>query len=110
MFSKAVKYTLTALIQLVTHTPQTQLRSLAATAHVPYPFLAKLVPTLVQAGILSSSRGKGGGVRLARPPAEISLLQVIQAVDGNRILTDCPFHPRPCPGNPYCPLRELWDP
>jgi Rrf2 family iron-sulfur cluster assembly transcriptional regulator len=108
MFSQATKYALAALTQLATR--PTPIRPLAAAAHVPHPFLAKLVPTLVRAGILASSRGRGGGVRLARPAQEISLLQVVQVVDGHRLEEECPFHPQPCPGDPHCPFRELWDP
>ncbi|HEX5273038.1 MAG TPA: Rrf2 family transcriptional regulator [Gemmataceae bacterium] len=54
----------------------------AQAAQVPDRFLLKLLLPLVSAGILRSTRGPGGGYRLARPAAAISVLDVIQAVDG----------------------------
>jgi Rrf2 family protein len=54
---------------------------------IPLPFLAKVISGLVTAGLVVTSRGMGGGVVLARPPEEITLLQVIQAVDGPILLS-----------------------
>src|SRR5262249_1491378 len=56
---------------------------LTAQAHgIPERFLLKLLKPLVSAGILQSVRGPGGGYRLARPASKITLLEVIEAVDG----------------------------
>jgi Rrf2 family protein len=70
-------------------------------------FLGKIVQTLAKAGILSTRRGVGGGISLAVPPEEITLLQVIEAVEGPIALNDC-LGPQPqclhvdaCPAYPY---------
>jgi Rrf2 family protein len=70
-------------------------------------FLGKIVQTLAKAGILSTRRGVGGGISLAVPPEQITLLQVIEAVEGPIALNDC-LGPQPnclhvdsCPAYPY---------
>ncbi len=55
---------------------------LAAYFDLPAPYLAKQLQSLVRAGILTATTGPRGGFRLARPPGEITLLQVVEAVDG----------------------------
>ena len=63
--------------------------SLAAETGIPLPTAQKLVSRLSGAGLLESSRGTGGGVRLARPPAAISLADIIEAVEGPIQMTSC---------------------
>lgn len=112
MFSRTAKYAVMALVELAGrgNGGPVRVKTLAAAAGVPQSFLAKLVHRLVRAGILSSARGKGGGIAFAHPPEEITLAQVIRAVEGERPFDDCPFLPDPCPGLQDCPLFELWDP
>lgn len=75
---------------------------------IPLPFLAKIVSQLSVKGILDAMRGASGGVRLARPPEEISLLEVIQAIDGEISLNRCVLNEEACPVSSYCPVREVW--
>lgn len=111
MFSKTAKYAIIALVNLAAqgNGSPIQVRTLAAASGLPRPFLAKLIPPLVRARIITSTRGKGGGIAFARPPQEITLAQVIRAVEGERLFTGCPFFPEPCGGKPTCPLAPLWD-
>jgi FeS assembly SUF system regulator len=62
---------------------------LAGETGIPLPTAQKLVSRLSLAGLLESSRGTGGGVRLARPPAAISLADIIEAVEGPIAMTTC---------------------
>ena len=111
MFSKAAKYAVMALVELAAQGDgPAQIRALAAASGVPRPFLAKLIPQLVRAGIITSTRGRRGGIAFARPPTGISLAQVVRAVDGDRVFADCPFSTAPCRGRDGCPLAPLWDP
>jgi FeS assembly SUF system regulator len=63
--------------------------TLAAETGIPLPTAQKLVSRLSTAGLLESSRGTGGGVRLARPPATISLADIVEAVEGPIVMTSC---------------------
>jgi len=63
--------------------------TLAAETGIPLPTAQKLVSRLSTAGLLESSRGTGGGVRLSRPPAAISLADIIEAVEGPIAMTIC---------------------
>ncbi|MBB3347536.1 MULTISPECIES: SUF system Fe-S cluster assembly regulator [unclassified Sphingomonas] len=63
--------------------------SLAEETGVPLPTAQKLVSRLAAAGLIDSTRGTGGGIRLARPPAMITLADVVEAVEGPIALTAC---------------------
>src|SRR5512139_427392 len=56
---------------------------------IPPSFLAKIVSQLSVAGLLQTSRGARGGVSLARSPEQISLLEVVEAIDGPILLNEC---------------------
>ena len=62
---------------------------LAEETGIPLPTVQKLVSKLSAAGLLSSVRGAGGGFRLARPPAAVSLADIIEAVEGPIAITSC---------------------
>ncbi|NWK96726.1 AsnC family transcriptional regulator [Sphingobium lactosutens] len=63
--------------------------TLSAETGIPLPTAQKLVSRLSAAGLLESSRGTGGGVRLSRPPAAITLADVVEAVEGPIAMTAC---------------------
>lgn len=69
--------------------PKVNATTLSAETGIPLPTAQKLVSRLSVAGLLESSRGTGGGVRLARPPAAISLADIIEAVEGPIAMTAC---------------------
>lgn len=82
MFSQTVEYALRAMVQLATSAPDactTQI--IAENTRVPGAYLAKVLQSMRRAGLVHSRRGVGGGVRLAKPPKKISLLDVINAVE-----------------------------
>ena len=66
--------------------------TLSAETGIPLPTAQKLVSRLSAAGLLESSRGTGGGVRLSRPPAAITLADVVEAVEGPIAMTACAEH------------------
>jgi Rrf2 family protein len=67
-------------------------------------FVAKIVSTLARAGVLETHRGAAGGVQLGRPSSQISLLDVVQAVEGPIRLTRCVRTPPACPVVDRCPF------
>jgi Rrf2 family protein len=62
---------------------------LAGETGVPLPTAQKLMGRLAAAGLLSSTRGSGGGFRLARPAGEVSLADIVEAVEGPIAMTNC---------------------
>lgn len=76
---------------------------------LPVPTVQKLVSRLTSAGLLRSSRGVGGGLKLARPPAAITLADIVEAVEGPIALTACVDHHRPeCGMEESCCVRPHW--
>jgi FeS assembly SUF system regulator len=63
--------------------------SLAEETGLPLPTVQKLVSKLSSAGLIESQRGTGGGFRLSRPPATISLADIVEAIEGPIALTAC---------------------
>jgi Rrf2 family protein len=76
---------------------------------IPLPFLTKVISRLATAGLVTTSRGMGGGVSLARPPVEITLLQVVEAVDGPIVLNHCLLRSGTCAREPFCAAHDVWD-
>lgn len=71
-------------------------------------FLAQVMTPLVRAGWVRSDRGPGGGYRLSTPAERISLLAVIEAVEGETLTGRCVLRDGPCPGSESCPIHEAW--
>jgi FeS assembly SUF system regulator len=83
---------------------------LAQDSAVPMPTVAKVLKDLAREGVLESERGAHGGYRLARPPAEITVLQIIRALEGPVSLTACVDGTEGnCDVEALCPMRGNWD-
>jgi Rrf2 family protein len=81
---------------------------IAQDQNIPPSFLAKIVSQLSVAGLLQTSRGARGGVSLARAPHDITLLEVIEAIDGPILLNECVADEANCTFSEDCPLRPVW--
>ena len=75
---------------------------------IPPSFLAKIISQLSIAGLIHTSRGARGGVSLARPPEAISILEVVEAIDGPLTLNECTHSLEGCPFGENCPIRPVW--
>jgi Rrf2 family protein len=82
--------------------------TVAEDQRIPPSFLAKIISQLSIAGLLHTSRGARGGVTLAREPQDISLLEVIEAIDGPIQLNECVGEDKECSFDADCPLRPVW--
>jgi Rrf2 family protein len=82
--------------------------TVAKEQNIPPSFLAKIISQLSIAGLLHTSRGARGGVTLAREPKEITLLEVIEAIDGPIQLNECVGDNGACTFDHDCPLRPVW--
>ncbi len=83
-------------------------RDIAENQQIPPSFLAKIISQLSIAGLILTSRGARGGVMLARPASEVSILDVVEAIDGPMLLNECTSAPHLCPFGSDCPLRQVW--
>jgi len=82
---------------------------IAQEQRIPPSFLAKIVSQLSVAGLLQTSRGARGGVSLARSADQISLLEVVEAIDGPILLNECVAdHGGSCIFGEDCPMRPVW--
>lgn len=92
MFSQTAEYALRAMVQLAfAGQAGCSTDELARKTQVPRAYLSKVLQGLRAAGLLDSKRGAGGGVRLVKPPEEISILDVVNAVDPIRRINSCPL-------------------
>jgi FeS assembly SUF system regulator len=101
-------------IVLLTHMaddPETRYNApdLAHEAQLPQPMVSKILKLLAREGLLESHRGVNGGYALARPPREITVSEIIAALEGPIAITECiDDTPGECSQEPVCPLRSNW--
>ncbi|MBX9680463.1 MAG: Rrf2 family transcriptional regulator [Gemmataceae bacterium] len=109
MFSQTVEYALRAVVHLASDSPAAKTtEEIARATLVPQAYLAKVLQSLVQAGVLRSQRGIGGGIALAKTPSELTILEVVNAVDPIRRIKTCPLG-LPTHGSTLCPLHRRLD-
>src|SRR5262245_46906388 len=102
MFSQTAEYALRAVVYLAAQggEPRTA-QQIAEVTRVPAGYLSKVMQALSRAGLVHSQRGLGGGFTLAVPPADLTVLDVVQAVDPIRRIKSCPLgikgHVNLCP-------------
>ena len=75
---------------------------------IPKSFLAKILQRLTKAGILESFRGVKGGFHLARKAGQISLLDVIEAIQGPTGMNRCAVDKKSCKFSSYCTVHPVW--
>lgn len=83
-------------------------RELAERASLPLPAVSKILKALVHRGLLVSHRGAKGGYGLARPASEISVAEIIAALEGPIALTECTLGPGHCEQEISCMTRQPW--
>jgi Rrf2 family protein len=85
-----------------------QVKDIAQATGIPRAYLAKLVHDLQSKGLVATRRGYRGGVVLARPADQISLIDVAEAVSGKTFSVPCLLGMRECSDEHACPLHHLW--
>ncbi|HBB39958.1 MAG: Rrf2 family transcriptional regulator [Nitrospirae bacterium CG18_big_fil_WC_8_21_14_2_50_70_55] len=109
-FTRATEYAALGVLHLATLEPGVVLSTeeIARQRRVPAKFLAGVTRDLVRAGIVTAHRGRNGGVSLALPPAEITLRDVYEAVEGEMHVADCMRPQSRCQRLGECALTEVW--
>jgi len=109
MFSKTVEYALRAVVHLAQETPTAQKTSdIAAATKVPPAYLAKILQSLRIGGVVKLQRGAGGGVSLAESPEDLTILDVVNAVEPIERITTCPLGLK-SHGTHLCALHHQMD-
>ena len=107
--SKLTDYAVVVMVRLGQVSAVATSAGVASSTGVPEPTVAKVLKALCGAGLVQSQRGARGGYRLARPLAEVSLAEVIRAIDGPIALTACVDGGAGCEVEHLCAVRGRWD-
>jgi Rrf2 family protein len=109
MISQTVEYALRAVVYLAGQAPGARTtEQVAAATRVPRAYLSKVLQGLVRAGVVHSQRGVGGGMALVKPPAELTILEVVNAVEPLGRIRRCPLGLASHGAN-LCPLHRRLD-
>ena len=109
MFSQTVEYALRAVVYLAQNPERScTTEEVAKATKVPSAYLAKILQGMVRSGVIRSQRGVGGGVKLARPPEDLTILEVVNAVEPIQRIKVCPLG-LSTHGTNLCPLHKRLD-
>ncbi len=108
--STKARYALRFMIELSLHEGEglVHLATVAAAQDLSQKYLEQLAMLLRHAGLVDAERGSQGGYQLAQPAAEITVLQIVQAVEGPFQLVHCLVRPATCARSSACAAHGLW--
>ena len=116
MLSNSCRYGIRAVIYLASRplsNGKTGIKKIGSDLGLPTPFLAKILQMLAKQKILSSSKGPHGGFSLLKDPREITLLDIVNTIDGYDTFTNCVMHNGSCEGvekdGKHCPLHKDYE-
>jgi Rrf2 family transcriptional regulator, iron-sulfur cluster assembly transcription factor len=112
IFSSSTEYAIRGLSELAARNASgpVMLDELVGGTGLPRDFLAKIFQKLVRAGVLRSAKGRGGGFALARPQHEITLMEIVQALEGEQALDGCVIGLARCNDQMPCAQHDLYKP
>ncbi|MGL5742601.1 MAG: SUF system Fe-S cluster assembly regulator [Legionella sp.] len=107
--SKLADYGTVVMVYLAKHAQELcNARDIAFHTHLTVPTVSKILKRLTSAGLLTSVRGVAGGYRLLRPATEISVSQIIFALEEHRGFTECSLQPNDCSLQGVCAIQGNW--
>lgn len=111
--SRQADYAIRAMMDLaeIPEGELSQTREIARRQEIPEKYLPTIVRTLARAGLIRTLRGSHGGVSLGRPASQITLRDVVEAIDGPLLLNRCLIRPGECggTGDTHCSLHNFWE-
>lgn len=118
MLSNTCKYGIRAVIYIALNSSDNRrigIKEISKELEIPTPFLGKILQTLAKDKLLISTKGPNGGFGLARPAKKISLLDIIEKIDGTDIFDECLIGLRTCSATKkkklvQCPIHEKYEP
>lgn len=110
LLSSACIYGLRASVYLASSSNEnyTSITQISDDLGISRHFLTKILQQLTQAGLMESMKGPKGGVRLTASPEEIYILEIVAAIDGMELLTECVLGLPGCGIEKPCPFHEKW--
>ena len=106
------RYGLSAMIDLAVYSENeaVSLNSIAERQHISEGYLEQLMAKLKKAGLVTSIRGASGGYRLARPAAEVSVGDILRALEGSLKAVECPVEQaKGCEESSFCVTKYVWE-
>jgi Rrf2 family protein len=112
IFSSPTEYAIRGLSEMAIRENgnRVMLDELVAGTNLPRDFMAKVFQRLVHAGLLRSSKGRGGGFSLSRPAHEITMMQIVEAIEGPQMMDRCVVGLEKCHDSMPCPQHDLYKP
>ncbi|NQT97522.1 MAG: Rrf2 family transcriptional regulator [Candidatus Marinimicrobia bacterium] len=110
LISRSSEYAIELVLYLINQNSDTfiPLHQIAKDTNLSYHFLGKISQILVKNDLLKTYRGPNGGVTLNRLPSEISLYDVVSAVEGDAFLDQCMLRPQRCSDDSPCQIHPVW--
>jgi Rrf2 family transcriptional regulator, iron-sulfur cluster assembly transcription factor len=109
LISRTAQYALRAMTVLAAQEDRMTVKDLAGAVGAPQPYLARIIMTLADTGMVDARRGPGGGLKLGRGAGEISLMEIVRCFDGDTLFERCALGLPGCKeSDPKCPIHEDW--
>ena len=110
LFSKSCVYGIRSVLYLTleNHRQYVPIKEISEKLGISFHFLTKILQTLSQGGIIDSFKGPKGGVKLAKSPERISLLDIVYILDGKSLFEQCVLGLPGCQEKTPCPLHHSW--
>lgn len=110
LLSKSCVYGLRASLYLASNRDSgyTSIRQMSDKLDISFHFLTKILQQLNAVGIMESYKGPNGGVRLTKPGTEVTLYEIVKAIDGEELFTECALGLPGCGVQKPCPIHDKW--
>lgn len=110
IFSKKCEYGLQAILYLASRKDKEYLpaKEIAEDLKIPKEFISKILQSLVEFNIVGSKKGKNGGFFLAKNPNKIRLIDIVEAIDGLEVFSNCILGFPNCSSKTPCPVHNEW--
>lgn len=110
IFSKKCEVGVQSVLFLSTQNPLRLFNALEVSREVGQPkeFVSKMLQILTASGIVASRKGKNGGFFLAKKPADIKLIDIVEAIDGLEVFSNCVLGFPGCSKDSPCPVHDKW--
>jgi len=110
IFSKKCEYGMQAILYLAAHEKGklVSAEEISKVLKIPREFISKILQSLRESGLISSSKGRAGGFSLAKAASRIKLIDVVAAIDGLELFDNCVLGFPECSPTHPCPVHETW--